>query len=1005
MQKTGILIALCFWALGLAAQSTKPLTAVSDRKSGRVVLTGGTVYQNGSYLKGASVLIEKQKIKAVGKNLDIPDGTREIDVNGAFIYPAFVELNSDYGLPEPEKVESPKKPQYDAANKGAFGWNDAVKPYQNAAVDFEPDEDEAGKLRKLGIGAVLTHHNDGIMRGTGTVTALTKSAHESIINEQASAHFSFEKGTSKQQYPRSLMGSIALLRQSVLDAFWYDQTQTLDHTDLSLQNILDAWDLPFVFHVKNYRSALRAAQLGDEWERDLIIIGNGDEYQALEQFSGVRPVVPLKLPKAPDVSDPYDALYASLEEMKHWEAAPANARMLYDAGLNPALTINGIEKWSQLQFFARQLMNNGFSESQIIDALTVVPSIMVRTENVLGRIEAGHYANLIVTSDSIFKRGSKLMESWSGGERERYEELQPDDIEGTYRINLKNEVVEVTLSKKGDAWKAKTDDDTRVTVQKEDHLITLVLDRDAGGLQKPIRLSGKINTAGKILDGRGRDASGEWFVWSAIKRGNGTDQNEEDEEYLIDYEGAVYKPAKAFGLDTLPPEEHIFIRGATIWSNDTNGVFKGDVILKNGKVKDVGKFLLYEPKMRLIEANGKHLTPGIIDEHSHIGIEGGVNEGTHASSAQVRIGDVINPDDINIYRQLAGGVTAAQQLHGSANPIGGQSALIKLRWGRNAEEMKISDADGFIKFALGENVKQSNWGEKYTERYPQTRGGVEQTYYDYFIRAREYRDQHIAYTNDRDRFIRKIPLLRRLAGAHPEQPRIDLEMEALAEILDTARFISCHSYVQSEINMLMHVADSMRFTVNTFTHILEGYKLADKMAAHGAAGSTFADWWAYKFEVKDAIPYNAAMMHKQGVLTAINSDDAEMGRRLNQEAAKAVKYGGVSEEDALKMVTLNPAKMLHLDHRMGSISKGKDADVVIWDGNPLSVYSRVLYTFVDGRELYSQKRNDRLMQRDEAERNRLIEKLLHAQSQNYPTKKPDKKQRKVWHCDDLSGGE
>ena len=249
--------------------------------------------------------------------------------------------------------------------------------------------------------------------------------------------------------------------------------------------------------------------------------------------------------------------------------------------------------------------------------------------------------------------------------------------------------------------------------------------------------------------------------------------------------------------------------------------------------------------------------------------------------------------------------------------------------------MKIDTKDGFIKFALGENVKQSNWGPFNTVRFPQTRMGVEQVYYDAFTRAKEYQAKW-------DAFAKLNPKEKDKS----EAPRIDLELETLNEILNKERFISCHSYVQSEINMLMHVGDSMGFTVNTFTHILEGYKVADKMKNHGAAGSTFSDWWAYKYEVNDAIPYNGAIMHHEGVLTAFNSDDAEMGRRLNQEAAKAIKYGGVSEEEALKFVTLNPAKMLHLDDRMGSIKIGKDACIVLWNDHPLSVYATVSKTII-----------------------------------------------------------
>jgi hypothetical protein len=353
-------------------------------------------------------------------------------------------------------------------------------------------------------------------------------------------------------------------------------------------------------------------------------------------------------------------------------------------------------------------------------------------------------------------------------------------------------------------------------------------------------------------------------------------------------------------------------------------------------------------------------------------------------TAEVSIGDVINSNDVNIYRQLAGGVTAAQLLHGSANPIGGQSALVKMRWGSLAEEMKIKSDVGFIKFALGENVKQSNWGAFNTFRFPQTRMGVEQVFYDAFFRAKNYKKEWDEYNKLSLRKKRNTP-----------PPREDLELNILSEILDKKRFITCHSYVQSEINMLMHVGDSMGFTVNTFTHILEGYKVADKMKKHGAGGSTFSDWWAYKFEVNDAIPHNAALLNNAGVVTAINSDDAEMGRRLNHEAAKAIKYGGVSKEDAWKMITLNPAKLLKLDKKMGSLKVGKDADIVIWSDEPLSIYAKVESTFVDGRLLFDHNFNEKLMSRDQKEKARIISKMATSRGKKQKIKfeKED-----LYHC-------
>ncbi len=317
-------------------------------------------------------------------------------------------------------------------------------------------------------------------------------------------------------------------------------------------------------------------------------------------------------------------------------------------------------------------------------------------------------------------------------------------------------------------------------------------------------------------------------------------------------------------------------------------------------------------------------------------------------------------------------------LHGSANPIGGQSALIKLKWGYSPAQMLIPNAPKFVKCALGENVKQANWGDFNTVRFPQTRMGVEQVFYDGFNRAK-------AYEKEKTKAVY----------------RTDLELEVLLEILNSNRFITCHSYVQSEVNMLMHVADSMGFRINTFTHILEGYKVADKMAKHGAGGSTFADWWAYKFEVKDAIPYNAQMMQEQGVVVAINSDDAEMGRRLNQEAAKAVKYGGMNEIDALKLVTLNPAKLLHLDDRMGSLKVGKDGDIVLWSAHPLTAEARAEITVVDGQILFDRDAALKLQHRDATEKARILSLMLKANEEGEKKVPFFKKGNKFYHCDTI----
>ncbi|HEY6062556.1 MAG TPA: amidohydrolase family protein, partial [Chitinophagaceae bacterium] len=385
------------------------------------------------------------------------------------------------------------------------------------------------------------------------------------------------------------------------------------------------------------------------------------------------------------------------------------------------------------------------------------------------------------------------------------------------------------------------------------------------------------------------------------------------------------------------------------------------------------------------------------DEHSHIAAAS-INEGGQSVTSEVRIGDNLNPEDINIYRQLSGGVTTSHILHGSANPIGGQTQLIKLRWGLDDDELKFKNSDGFIKFALGENVKRSNFNiPGGNNRYPDTRMGVEQVYVDAFTRAKDYKKEWEDYNAAKDQLIKAR---KPLTGLNP--PRRDLELDALVEILENKRFITCHSYVQSEITGLIEVAEKMGFKVNTFTHILEGYKVADRMLKHGSNASTFSDWWAYKVEVEDAIPYNAAIMVRVGLNVAINTDDAEMARRLNQEAAKTIKYGGLSREEALDLVTINPAKMLHVADRVGSLKVGKDADVVVWSDNPLSIYAKSLYTIVDGT-VYFDRQKDEQMQKDvDAERARLVKKMNGEKRSGAPTIPAQPTYHVLLTCDDYT---
>lgn len=404
--------------------------------------------------------------------------------------------------------------------------------------------------------------------------------------------------------------------------------------------------------------------------------------------------------------------------------------------------------------------------------------------------------------------------------------------------------------------------------------------------------------------------------------------------------------------------EHVLIRNATLWTADEAGRMENaDLLIRRGEIRSIGRDLRAPRGAVEIDATGRHVTPGMIDAHSHAAMIGGVNEASLISTAMVQARDIIDADSINVYRQMAGGLTTMHLMHGSANAIGGQNVTVKLRWGADPEGMMLDDAAETIKFALGENPKQSNW-ESDTPRYPQTRHGVAQIVDEKFQDARDYARRHEAHGGWGAR--NRVP------------PRPDLEMETLVRILDGEIDVHSHGYRADEFLALMRTAERHDFQIRAFHHVLEGYKVADEIAAHGAGASTFSDWWAFKYEARDAIPYNAALMHERGVQVSINSDNPELARRMNMEAAKAVRYGGMDEHEALKLVTANPADQLGLGHRLGRLREGLDADVVIWNGHPLSVYSRPDQTWIDGRLYFDRERDLERREEWEAERQELI---------------------------------
>jgi len=951
-------------------------------------------------ISNGTLLIKDGEIIAVGEKVKIPNNVIIYDLKKKHIYPSLIDIYSDYGIPEPVKSKTRNYGrQFETKNKGAFNWNQSIKPEIDAAKLFKVDDKKAQELRRLGFGIVLTHQKDGIMRGTSALVTLgNQKANSVMLKANVANHLSFSKGTSTQSYPGSLMGMIALIRQTYYDVDWMFNNTKVDEFNISLNTIIENWKLPQIFEANDKLSILRADKVGDEFEMQYIFKGKGNEYQRIKAIkaTGGKLIIPLNFPKAYEVSDPYNSLLISYSDVKNWELAPYNLGIVASNDLDFCITTADLKEKKVFFKNLRKAIKCGLSEQDALKALTFSPANFINQYDNIGSLAEGKLASFIITSENLFAEKNIIHENWVRGKQHVISDYTIIDARGNYSLNLGKKSYDLKVS--GEPKKLKgsieiigTKDnkpDTSkigVNISVAGNIVSINFNPKDDFEKGTLRLSGTMTNNAGIWDGNGQMANGVWLKWTAI-RGKIEIDKKKKKDAKIDslVIPKIQYPNMAYGFDSLPKPETMVIKGATVWTNEEHGILQNtDVLILNGKIGAIGKKITYEGA-KIIDGKGKHLTSGIIDEHSHIAISRGVNECTQAVTAEVNISDVINSYDVNIYRQLAGGVTASQLLHGSCNPIGGQSGIIKLRWGSTPEAMKIKEIDGFIKFALGENVKRAGG----TQRFPQTRMGVEQVYYDAFIRAKEYQAKWDAFAAIPEKDRENVPA-----------PRIVLEMETLNEILNKERFVSCHSYQQGEINMLMHVADSMGFKINTFTHILEGYKVADKMKKHGVGGSTFSDWWAYKFEVNDAIPHNGAIMHKQGIVTAFNSDDAEMGRRLNQEAAKAVKYGGVSEEEAWKFVTLNPAKLLHLDHRMGSIKLSKDADLVLWSDNPLSIYAKVEKTIIDGAVYFDKDKDLKMQEANRIEKARIIEKMITAKKGGEKTQSAKSKKPKLYHCD------
>ncbi|MFC4723533.1 amidohydrolase family protein [Geojedonia litorea] len=980
------LLFLC--SVSLLAQEYFPKNdGVVTTNTNYTALTNAKIYVSPTQvIEKGTLLIKDGKVVASGASVTIPKNSNIIDVSGKSIYPSFIDMYSDFGVEKPKRQPGGgRSAQYDASRTGYY-WNDHVMPENSATEKFSYDSKKAKDLLNAGFGVVNSHIQDGIVRGTGVLVALNaEDGNETrIIDPHSAQYLSFSKSvTSNQSYPSSVMGSMALLRQLYIDADWYAKGNSKTR-DLSLEALNKNKSLIQIFEGGSRANVLRADKVGDAYGIQYVILAGGDEYERIGEIKATNAalILPINFPDAYDVDNAFLTAQLSLSDMRAWNQKPSNPKVLADNNVRFALTTHDLKSAKEFKANLMKAISYGLSKEKALEALTTIPAQLLGKSNVIGTLKNGSYANFLITSGDVFDEKTTLYENWVQGRQTIIEDMNIKDVSGDYNFSLAGESYKMSLKGESSKLKAEITSNDKTLGSKVSYdgdWLNIAMTTKDSTKQEFIRIV--ANTAqANSLSGKALFPNGDELSFYASKeakddetKSSGADRKKNEDAPTV---VPVTFPNVAYGMPELPKQETLLFKNATVWTNEAEGILENtDVLIKNGKIAKVGKNLS-DGSATVIDATGKHLTAGVIDEHSHIAASS-INEGGQNSSAEVSIEDVLDDEDIDVYRNLAGGVTSIQILHGSANPIGGRSAIIKLKWGESTNNLIYKNSPKFIKFALGENVKQSNWQS--FSRFPQTRMGVEQLFIDYFNRAKEY------------------DALKKSGKPY----RRDLELDVLAEILNKERYISCHSYVQSEINMLMKVADKFNFNINTFTHILEGYKVATKMKEHGVGGSTFSDWWSYKYEVKDAIPFNAAIMHEAGVTVAINSDDAEMSRRLNQEAGKTVKYGGVSEEDALKFVTLNPAKLLHIDDRVGSIKVGKDADVVLWTDHPLSIYAKAEKTIIEGATYFDLKRDEMMRTQIQKEKSDLINQMMQAKNKGLKTQPIKKKEKELLHCDSM----
>ena len=972
-------------AAGASAQQssrTQPIEGIRDNGTGYHALVGARVVTApGQAIDNATIVIRNGMIQSVERGGTPPAGARVWDLTGQTVYPGFIDSHADLGMDQvPE-----------GGDVGPTHWNPQVRAWFSTTANLQDDEARRKALRSQGFGTALVVPKQGIFRGSASVVNLGDAGvRDRVLRPDLAQSIGFQRSFELGgRYPDSSMGVIALMKQTFMDADWYERAW--DAYDASgraflppetsaalgaLENAVHGQQ-PVIFETRSEEEYLRGQKLAADYGLDAWYRGNGQEYRILDVLSQTSAplFVPLDFPDAPSVDDPESAMDASLAELRHWYLAPTNPAQLADAGIDFAITSDGLTSVADFLPNLRTAVARGLSEDDALAAITTTPARYLGIEGTHGTIAAGKVANLVVAEGDLFTTEADVRDVWVQGKVYGVTRAAQIDPRGTWMIAS------------DDQWGFQAQLTLEGTLNRLRGFIDVAPGRNVSeGVRVEIASASVIAETGRLevrfpgddlgYEGTallaGSVSGNDFYGWTALPNGaNPSFQGERTAPFTGDAVGTVasdvpdidlpwIRPMMEYGVPSIPQQPAaVFVRNATVWTQGPQGRLENaDVLIRNGQIAEVGTNLTAPRGAVQIDGTGKHVTPGLIDPHIHSGVSD-VNETGATIVPEVYMGDVLTHNNIWMYRQLAGGLTTAMIKHGSANPIGGENVIVKMRWGLLPEQLKLEGGSRTVKFALGENPKRCC----YEGRYPDTRMGTQEIIRDHFLAARDYEREWKAWE----------------ASGEGIPPRRDLRMEALLDILNQELLISSHGYRADEFLALIRLAEEFGFRVQTIQHGVEAYKIAPELAAAGVAAAVWSDWGGFKMEAYDATKYNVRILMEAGVTVSLHSDNQQIASRMNWEAGKLLRTG-LTEEQALTTVTINAAKVLAIDNRVGSLEAGKDADFVVWSGNPLSQFTKAEQTWVDGRRYFSLEEDAVLRSQVENERQQLIQAVLSAGS-------------------------